>query len=208
MDIGLVSLLEKALPACSLIYGTGIDFSIPRYLVKAYEIPEVDYLEREKLLVRDVKTIKRISTVSPHGKFKLVATSLKDSSTSALNSLLILLESPPPNVKFLFLSDEKVLPTLESRCAVFESVSSTKERDFVANAYYLVEALESGNKSLLDELLKNLDGRTAHQVAKILGDKATTSKGALELLLISSSFHPSSLTMCFKSFLPSFLGRI
>lgn len=209
MDKDLVSVLEKALPSCSLIYGTGSDFSLARYLRDYYDVCPVDYLERDKLLVRDVGTIKRICNVSASGQFKFVVASLKNASSSAINDLLILLESPPKHVKFMFMADAKVLPTLESRCAVYElGLAGLRDRDFSSNAYYVVEALETGNKTLLEELLKTLDGRSAHQIARVLGDKAVTSTGAQELLTLASGFNSSSLVLCFKSFLPNFLGRI
>lgn len=46
MDSHIVTKLERSLPACTVIFGIGADFSIPRYIARHYRVSPVDYLEK------------------------------------------------------------------------------------------------------------------------------------------------------------------
>lgn len=211
MYSAVVESLEKFLPDATFVYGIGTDFTLPRYIAKHYKVSQVDYFEREKLLVRDVKTIKRICAVPSYGDFKLVVARLDGASDAALNDMLILLECPPSHTKFMFISTGRTLRTVESRCLVYElgveseSVQHSPEKELAAN---IVKALKAGKRDVYDESIKAMDVRVARELIMLLNVEAVSNKSVRELLVVLNQFNAYSLLFALKAVLANYVGRI
>lgn len=115
--------LEQRLPTATLLHGPASvgKWTLAHHLVTHHQVHAVDRWEvPHGMSVETVKLVTAYAARAPQGPFKLVIARLDDSSRPALNALLKTLEEPPPKVKFLFTSDNKTLPTVASRCTVFE----------------------------------------------------------------------------------------
>jgi DNA polymerase III delta prime subunit len=88
-------------------------------LSRAHKVHKADQLEVWKLNVEGAQRIARHMATAPFGPAKLVVANLDGASPEALNSLLKLLEEPPPRSHFVLLSTQKTLLTIESRAVVY-----------------------------------------------------------------------------------------
>lgn len=211
MESRILANLEQSLPDCTFIYGVGTDFTLPRYIAKHYKVSQVDYFERDKLLVKDVKTIKRVCSVPSYGNFKLIVVRLDGASDAALNDMLILLECPPRHTKFIFFSRNRTLRTIESRCIVYEmgsqpeDTSHSPEKELARN---VLTALRSGKKDVYDEAVKAMDREVARELLLLLNDEALTNKSAQQILIALNQFNPYTMLSALKAVLANYVGRI
>lgn len=207
----VVASLEKSLSNSTLIYGINIDFTIPRYIAKHYKVSQVDYFERDKLLVRDVKTIKRVCAVPAYGEFKLFVVRLDGASDAALNDMLILLECPPRHTKFIFISSTRTLKTIESRCFIYElghseeKSGSNPERELAHNIW---ESLRSGKREVYDEAIKAMDKQVARELLILLNEQARTNSVVRQLLTVLNQFNPYTVLSALKAVLANYVGRV
>jgi len=115
--------LERELPAATLLCGPASvgKWTLATHLAEHHQVRTIDRWEvPHGLSIETVRLVTAYAARAPHGDFKLILARLDDSSRPALNALLKTLEEPPPRVKFLFTADAKTLPTVASRCTVFE----------------------------------------------------------------------------------------
>lgn len=207
----VVANLEQSLPNCTFIYGVSIDFTLPRYIAKHYKVSQVDYFERDKLLVKDVKTIKRVCAVPSYGDFKLIVVRLDGASDAALNDMLILLECPPRHTKFIFVSRNRTLRTIESRCVLYEVgrevevPEHTPEKELARN---VLTALKSGKKSVYDEAVKAMDREVARELLLLLNTEAMTNPTVRQILVALNQFNPYTMLSALKAVLANYVGRI
>jgi hypothetical protein len=115
--------LEKHLPGATLLHGPASvgKWTLAAHLARHHKVAPIDRWDVEHGLTIDtVRLVTAYAARAPQGAFKLIIARLDDSSRPALNALLKTLEEPPPKVRFLFTSDSRTLPTVASRCHVFE----------------------------------------------------------------------------------------
>lgn len=115
--------LEHTLPTATLLLGPASigKWTLVGHLARHHQVQPVDQWESPNGLTIDaVRQIAAYAARAPQGPFKLVTARLDGSSKQALNALLKTLEEPPPQVKFLLVSTDRPLPTVVSRCIVFE----------------------------------------------------------------------------------------
>lgn len=115
--------LEQQLPPATLLHGPQSigKWTLARHVADHHRIAPIDRWEvTHGLTIDTVRLITSFAARSPQGTYKLIVARLDDSSTPALNALLKTLEEPPPKVRFLLISSGRTLPTVASRCVVFE----------------------------------------------------------------------------------------
>jgi replication-associated recombination protein RarA len=116
-------ILERELPQATLLHGPSSigKWTMARYLADHHRVAPIDRWEvPQGLTIETVRLVAAYAARAPHGKFKLIVVRLDDSTPKALHALLKTLEEPPPSVRFLLTSTESTLPTVASRCMVFE----------------------------------------------------------------------------------------
>lgn len=115
--------LEKHLPSATLLHGPASvgKWTLATHIAEHHHVATIDRWEvPHGLTIDTVRLVTAYAARAPHGAFKLVIARLDEASRPALNALLKTLEEPPPGVRFLFTSDSRTLPTVASRCHVFE----------------------------------------------------------------------------------------
>lgn len=127
--------LERTLPPATLLHGPRSvgKWTLAMHLAEYHKVAKIDRWEVPLgLTVETVRLVTAYAARAPHGRFKLIVARLDDSSRPALNALLKTLEEPPPKVKFLLTSAGRTLPTVASRCIVFElGMLRTDELEFL-----------------------------------------------------------------------------
>jgi DNA polymerase III delta prime subunit len=116
-------ILERELPQATLLHGpTSIGkWTMARHLADHHRVAPIDRWEvPQGLTMETVRLVTAYAARTPHGAFKLIVARLDNSTPKALNGLLKTLEEPPPHVRFLLTTCETTLPTVASRCMVFE----------------------------------------------------------------------------------------
>ncbi len=116
-------ILERDLPAATLLHGPASvgKWTLATHLADHHHVAPVDRWEvPHGLTVDTVKLVTAYAARASHGPFKLIIARLDESHRRALNALLKTLEEPPPHVRFLLVSNSGTLPTVASRCTVFE----------------------------------------------------------------------------------------
>lgn len=168
-------------------------------------------MRRDKLLVKDVKTIKRVCSVPSYGDFKLIVANLDGASAAALNDMLILLEFPPRHTKFMFIASNRVLRTIESRSFAYELGSQPEppdhspERELAQN---ILSAMKSGKKEVYDVAVKAMDKQVAYELIVLLNAEALANKKVREILTGLSQFNAFTIMSALKSVLANYVGRI
>jgi hypothetical protein len=115
--------LEKHLPSATLLHGPASvgKWTLATHLAEHHHVLSIDRWEvPHGLTIDTVRLVTAYAARAPQGEFKLITARLDETSRPALNALLKTLEEPPPRVRFLFTSDSRTLPTVASRCHVFE----------------------------------------------------------------------------------------
>src|SRR5882724_12361756 len=115
-------ILSKALPSVSLIKGLASEedrLLVVSDLISVHSIVEADTLTLDSLTSETSGSIHKFCTTAPFGKLKLTSLNLEGSSGRMQNTLLKLLETPYPSLKFVLFSNSAVLNTIESRSQVF-----------------------------------------------------------------------------------------
>lgn len=117
------SYLERELPPATLLHGPSSigKWTLARHLAAHHHVAPVDRWEVEHgMTVGTARLVLHFAARAPHGPFKLIIARLDEASRPALNALLKTLEEPPPHVRFILISANPALPTVASRCTVFE----------------------------------------------------------------------------------------
>lgn len=117
------ALLEKELPIATLLSGPASvgKWTLANHLADHHRVATVDRWQvPHGMTIDTVRLVTAYARRAPHGAFKLIQARLDASSKAALQALLKTLEEPPPRVKFLLTSAARTLPTIASRCTVFE----------------------------------------------------------------------------------------
>lgn len=115
--------LERELPTATLLYGPASvgKWTLASHLADFHRVSTVDRWQvPHGLTIDTVRLVTAYAHRAPYGAFKLIQARLDASSRQALNALLKTLEEPPPKVKFMLISSSGTLPTVASRCTVFE----------------------------------------------------------------------------------------
>lgn len=115
--------LERELPPATLLHGPASvgKWTLAHHLAEHHRVKTVDRWDvPQGLTIDTVRLVTAYAARSPMGPFKLIVARLDSSTRQALNALLKTLEEPPPRVKFLLTSASHTLPTISSRCIVFE----------------------------------------------------------------------------------------
>lgn len=133
--------LERQLPAATLLHGPASigKWALARHLAEYHSVHPIDRWDVPYgLTIETVRLVTTYTRSAPQGPFKLIVARLDGSSRPALNALLKTLEEPPERVKFLLTSTDRSLPTVASRCNVFELgilSSSELEQVYSINGY-------------------------------------------------------------------------
>lgn len=115
--------LERHLPVASLLTGPPSvgKWTLAAHLAEHHRISQFDrWAVPHGFSIETVRLITDYTRRAPQGNVKLILARLDGSSRPALNALLKTLEEPPPYVRFLLVSTGATLPTVASRCMVFE----------------------------------------------------------------------------------------
>lgn len=115
--------LERQLPTATLLYGPASvgKWTLASHLAEHHQVRAVDRWQvPHGLTIDTVRLVTQYAAVAPFGEFKLIQARLDAASRPALHALLKTLEEPPPKVKFLLTSSSTTMPTVASRCTVFE----------------------------------------------------------------------------------------
>jgi hypothetical protein len=115
--------LERGLPTATLLVGPASvgKWTLANHLADHHQVRSIDRWQvPHGLTIDTVRLVTAYAARAPLGAFKLIQVRLDSSSSQALNALLKTLEEPPPRVKFLLTSSGSTMPTVASRCTVFE----------------------------------------------------------------------------------------
>lgn len=115
--------LERGLPTATLLYGPRSvgKWTLANHLALHHRVCNIDRWQIDHGLTIDtVRLVTAYAARAPQGAFKLIQARIDAASREALNALLKTLEEPPPRVRFLLTSSSRTLPTIASRCTVFE----------------------------------------------------------------------------------------
>jgi replication-associated recombination protein RarA len=115
--------LERELPVATLLHGPASvgKWTLANHIAQHYQVRPNDRWDvPQGLTMETVKLVSAYAARAPMGAFKLIVARLDSSHDRALHALLKTLEEPPPQVKFLLTSASRTLPTISSRCKVFE----------------------------------------------------------------------------------------
>lgn len=123
--------LERELPRATLLHGPRSigKWTLAQHLANHHRVMPVDRWEiQHGLSIETVRLITSYAARAPRGQFKLIIARIDEASRPALNALLKTLEEPPPHVRFLLINADRTLPTVASRCTVFELGILTPEQ--------------------------------------------------------------------------------
>lgn len=123
--------LEEQLPAVTLLRGPESvgKRTLSEHLAHHHGYLEVDTKRHLQLTVDDSRELRRFCSTTPMGKAgKLGIVRLGGATDAALNSLLKLLEEPPPYARFILSSVDSPLDTIASRAQVFRLGLLTPEQ--------------------------------------------------------------------------------
>lgn len=115
--------LERELPTATLLFGPASvgKWTLANHLADHHRVATIDRWQvPHGMTIDTVRLVTAYARRAPHGAFKLIQARLDATGKPALNALLKTLEEPPPRVKFLLTSASKTLPTIASRCTVYE----------------------------------------------------------------------------------------
>jgi hypothetical protein len=150
-----------SLPYVSLIKGNLSDedkSNLVRSIVDRYNISDSDVLVVNSLTTESSQVIKDFISYEPMASLKLVVVSMDKAAIRAQNSLLTVLESPPPRVRFILFSSSLILPTIQSRSEIFHTpVKREVSKQSKSNVLSVLKAASALNESLLEDSFKNWD---------------------------------------------------
>lgn len=115
--------LEQDLPPVTLLRGPSSIGKrvLSEHLREHHQVEPADRIHNTQPLSIDmVRSHLRYVSFMPFGAFKLVQLDMDDASTQAQNALLKVLEEPPPRARFLLTTSQELLPTVLSRCRIFD----------------------------------------------------------------------------------------
>lgn len=221
----LLSLQE--LPNAVLVRGKvseeHIDSTVQK-LVESFNILPVDLLKIPTLTVDSAQAVRDFSEFEPVGGLKLIAVCMEKATARAQNSLLALLESPPPRIRFVLFGAPGVLSTIESRCVIFNTPSDIQvSKQSKVTVLAVLKAASELNDILLEDLFKNWDDEASSLLLEWAVESFLKKPGKFTLDELSFSFPPGfqhSLIVALstswsargrfsaKSTMLSFVGRI
>lgn len=161
--------LFEHLPPVTLLVGEQyVSFgSLAADVAYHYDVHLTDIaLVRAPVTAKDARALVSNAYLVPRGSpFRLVVVPLNDMSEQAQNILLKLLEEPPPKLRVILVSQHLPLPTIVSRCAVFEFGTVAErpdpEAEAAAKVAAAVKAAQSHDAGLL---LAACDGFTEEHI--------------------------------------------
>lgn len=117
----VVSELEVDLPRVSLFLGPKSvgKTTVAQHLKGFYGVSGSDYLHVEHLDAESVQRVVGFARTHPSRDKKLIVLQMDGSSRITQDALLLTLEETPPDVHFILVSSESLVPTLSSRAKVF-----------------------------------------------------------------------------------------
>ena len=148
------------------------DFELTKeQLVKKYGINNLRFFEKSEILLDDANLAKEEAQIAEKEQKVIVLLGYRF-RVEAQNSLLLILEESPTNIKFILVSDSKntFLPTIRSRLAIKNELEQTKlpvinlrNLDLKKLTTFIDEKVELEKKGEFDKVaLKN----TLHAIVK------------------------------------------
>jgi hypothetical protein len=96
-------------------------FTAARHVARSWEVQQPDLFCIEKLTANDAKWVAgQLAFIPPFGDLKVFIIRTDGSTPIAQNILLKTLEEPTPGLRFFLVASEPVLPTIASRCRLFQ----------------------------------------------------------------------------------------
>jgi replication-associated recombination protein RarA len=96
-------------------------FTTARHVAYSWEVQPADLFCIEKLSANDAKQVAdQLAYIPPFGDLKVFIIRTDGATPIAQNILLKTLEEPTPGVRFFLVASEPVLPTVASRCRLFQ----------------------------------------------------------------------------------------
>lgn len=96
-------------------------FTAARHVAYSWEVQQADLFCIEKLSANDAKRVAdQLAYIPPFGELKAFIIRTDGSTPIAQNILLKTLEEPTPGIRFFLVASEPVLPTIASRCRLFQ----------------------------------------------------------------------------------------
>lgn len=114
--------LEQYLPQTSLFLGPKSvgKWTLAEYLLKQHRFTESDILRVQFVTADSARSLHEFASRTPMGERKAALLEVSGASEKSMNILLKLLEEPPATFGLILISSTQVLPTILSRCQVFQ----------------------------------------------------------------------------------------
>lgn len=117
----MIRALSHGLPPVLLLRGPdGVGkHTVATHLMDAHGVLAVDRIELDAPSAAEARTLRDQVSLSPCGAVRAVLICLDGCSAAALSALLIVLENPPPDTRFILTASHPVPDTLASRAMVW-----------------------------------------------------------------------------------------
>jgi replication-associated recombination protein RarA len=132
-------------PAVLLLGPTSVGkFTTARSVTYSWGVRPTDLFCIEGLTSADARSVCDLSLIPPFGDLRAFIIRLDSATAQAQNILLKTLEEPPDRARFLLVASEPPLPTIVSRCQVFEFglLSDTEVRAILLQTGMSAEAAD------------------------------------------------------------------